>query len=170
MLAVFDDHPEAGLVGAKLIYPDGRSAGSGRHRLARRLGVEPRPQRRSDKPEFNYLREADYCSGACLAIPAALFRDLGGFDTRYAPAYYEDTDLAFAVRAARRKVFYQPKAGVVHLEGQTQGTDESRASSATSRSITARSPTSGPARSRPSAERRRSPSSSAIAGRSIARW
>ena len=29
------------------------------------------------------------------------------------------------MRAARRKVFYQPQAKIVHLEGQTQGTDES---------------------------------------------
>ncbi len=70
------------------------------------------------------MREVDYCSGACLAIPAELFRELGGFDARYAPAYYEDADLAFAVRAARRKVYYQPAATIVHFEGQTSGTDE----------------------------------------------
>ena len=57
-------------------------------------------------------------------MPAALFRQLGGFDERYAPAYYEDTDLAFAVRAARRRVYYQPAARIVHFEGQTSGTDE----------------------------------------------
>ena len=48
---------------------------------------------------------------------------LGGFDPRYAPAYYEDTDLAFAVREAGLRVLYQPAARVVHDEGATAGTD-----------------------------------------------
>jgi glycosyltransferase involved in cell wall biosynthesis len=56
-------------------------------------------------------------------LPRALFDELGGFDARYAPAYYEDTDLAFAVRAAGKKVFYEPRAVVVHFEGVTAGTD-----------------------------------------------
>ena len=56
------------------------------------------------KPEYNYLREADYCSGASLAVSAAFFTQLGGFDRHYAPAYGEDSDLAFRVRQAGRKV------------------------------------------------------------------
>ena len=71
------------------------------------------------------MREVDYCSGAAIAIPRALFVRVGGFDPRYAPAYYEDTDLAFKVRTARLRVLYQPASTVFHFEGVTAGTDTS---------------------------------------------
>src|SRR5206468_9635946 len=41
----------------------------------------------------------------------------------YAPAYYEDTDLAFKVRRAGYKVLYQSMSEVIHYEGATSGTD-----------------------------------------------
>lgn len=72
---------------------------------------------------YTYVRPVDYCSGALLATRRSLFADLGGFDSRYLPAYYEDTDYCFAVREAGLRVYYQPEATVVHLEGATSGTD-----------------------------------------------
>lgn len=123
LLGTFDTHPDAGLVGAQLLYPDGRLQEAGgvvfSDGSAWNYGRFASP----DDPRFGYLRDADYVSGAAIAIPTALFRALGGFDTRYAPAYYEDTDLAFAVRAAGRRVLYQPAARVLHDEGATSGTD-----------------------------------------------
>lgn len=123
LLATFDSVPDAGLVGAQLLYPDGRLQEAGgvvfRDGSAWNYGRFGSP---SD-PRYGYLRDADYVSGAAIAIPRALFAAVGGFDARYAPAYYEDTDLAFAVRAAGRRVLYQPAARVVHDEGATSGTD-----------------------------------------------
>src|SRR5206468_1794360 len=122
LLGTLESHPRAGLVGAKLLFPDGCLQEAGgvvwRDGSAWNYGRMDDPQ----KPEYNYVREVDYCSGACILIPRDLFFACGGFDTRYMPAYYEDTDLAFAVRRAGRQGLYQPRAGVIHLGGMTAGT------------------------------------------------
>jgi O-antigen biosynthesis protein len=123
MLALFEADMQTGLVGAKLLFPNGRLQEAGgviwRDASAYNYGRYDDPA----KPEYNYVREVDYCSGACILIKTDLFRQLGGFDDLYAPAYYEDTDLAFRVRQAGRKVLYQPRAVVVHHEGVSHGTD-----------------------------------------------
>ena len=123
LLDTFDAHPDAGLVGAKLLYPDGRLQEAGGVVFADGSGWN---YGRFDDPgdcRYAHLRDADYVSGAAIAIPRTLFERLGGFDLRYAPAYYEDTDLAFAVRAAGLRVLVQPASLVVHDEGTTSGTD-----------------------------------------------
>jgi GT2 family glycosyltransferase/glycosyltransferase involved in cell wall biosynthesis len=123
LLRVFDEEPEAGMAGAKLVYPDGRLQEAGGIVFADGSGWNYGRFENPADPRFEFRREADYCSGAAIMIRRDLFEKLGGFDTRYAPAYYEDTDLAFAVRKAGRKVFYEPRATVVHFEGITAGTD-----------------------------------------------
>jgi GT2 family glycosyltransferase len=123
LIEPFAVHDDVGLVGAKLIFGDGRlqeagglvwSDGSASNHG--RLG-NPRDSR------FNYLRDVDYCSGACIVLPTALWRELDGFDPTFAPAYYEDTDLAFRVRAAGRRTLYQPLAEILHFEGVSNGQD-----------------------------------------------
>ena len=123
LLGTFADEPDTGLVGAQLLYPDGRLQEAGGVVFADGSGWNYGKFESPEDPRFAYLRDCDYVSGAAIAIPRALFAALGGFDARYAPAYYEDTDLAFAVRAAGRRVIYQPAARVIHVEGGTAGTD-----------------------------------------------
>jgi GT2 family glycosyltransferase/ubiquinone/menaquinone biosynthesis C-methylase UbiE len=125
LLRVFRDVPDAGMVGAKLVYPDGRLQEAGgivwSDATAWNYG---RLQDPSLAP-FNYLHEADYISGAAIMLPTDLLAKLGCFDPHYLPAYCEDTDLAFRVRQAGYKVYYQPQATVVHHEGISHGTDTS---------------------------------------------
>ena len=123
LLACFADDPDCGIAGARLVYPDGRLQEAGALVFADGSAWNVGRFEDRDDPRFAYRREVDYVSGAALMIPRALFAELGGFDTRYAPAYYEDADLAFAVRARGRKVVYQPASLIVHDEGTSAGTD-----------------------------------------------
>lgn len=72
---------------------------------------------------YNYIRQVDYCSSACIMLPKWLWDELSGFDEEFAPAYWEDTDLAFRVREKGFKVVYTPFAQVVHYEGMSCGRD-----------------------------------------------
>jgi len=123
LLDTFEKFPDTGLAGAQLLYPDGSLQEAGGIIFNDGSGWNYGRNDTPDKPEYQYLREVDYCSGACIMLRTELFRELHGFDTRYAPAYYEDTDLAFRVREAGYKVRYQPRARIIHHEGITSGTD-----------------------------------------------
>jgi glycosyltransferase involved in cell wall biosynthesis len=82
---------------------------------------------RGDWPEgwrYGWRREVDYGSAAALLVRTDVWREIGGFDERFLPMYYEDVDLCFAVRALGYRVMYEPQARVLHKEGSSAGTDE----------------------------------------------
>lgn len=116
LIRTIDSAPGCGVLGCRLVYPngslqeagsiiwsDGSCMGYGR-------GDDP------DLPQYNYAREVDYCSGACLLTRSELFGKAGGFDSLYLPAYYEETDYCMKVRESGYTVLYEPKATVFHNE------------------------------------------------------
>ena len=116
--------PRVGIVGGKLLNADGtvqeaggiiHSNGWG-HPYGR--GDDP------DKPEYNFVREVDVVIGACFLVRAAAWEEVGGFDERYAPAYYEEFDLAFALRDRGWQVLYQPASRVTHFDASSYGQEE----------------------------------------------
>lgn len=123
LLTPFETFDNVGLVGSKLInwdgslqeaggifWEDGSAWNFGRGQDAR-------------APEFNYIKDVDYCSGAAIAIPTGIWRELGGFDPVYKPAYCEDSDIAFRLRDVGYRTLYSPEAEVIHHEGRSHGRD-----------------------------------------------
>lgn len=123
LVDLIESDEQIGMVGSKLLYPDGTLQEAGGiiwgNGNAWNYGNGQSP----NKPEFNYVKEVDYISGASIMIRADLWNEIGGFDELFAPAYCEDSDLAFEIRKRGYKVMYQPKSVVVHFEGKSNGTD-----------------------------------------------
>jgi GT2 family glycosyltransferase len=113
-----------GAVGGRIILPDGmlQEAGSilWQDGTATGYGRGHAP----GEPEFDFRRDVDYCSGAFLLTPREVFERLGGFDERYVPAYYEETDYCVRLHQAGLRVVFDPDIVVIHYEfGSSAGSE-----------------------------------------------
>jgi hypothetical protein len=131
LVAYLDEHPEAGVVAPRLLYPDGSDQGTarrfpspavavlGRRSPFTRLFPNNRWSKRylvgRDHPNDRPF-EVDWVSGACLMVPRAVIDEVGGLDEGFF-MHWEDADWCFRVKQAGRSVWCIPDAQVTHHEG-----------------------------------------------------
>jgi O-antigen biosynthesis protein len=122
LLSAMEDET-VGAAGSGLMLPSGALQEAGALVWADGSGWNIGRGRSPSDPQYAFRRDVDYCSGASLMVRGSLFREIGGLDERFAPAYYEDTDLCFAFRSRGHRVVYEPSSTVIHFEGATHGTE-----------------------------------------------
>jgi GT2 family glycosyltransferase len=112
-----DRHPEAGVIGCKVLYPDGTMRGAGSilwsdaHTSPPWIGEGPTPD------AFVTPRTVDYSSSCSLLIRSQTWDDCGGLNEDFYPAYYVDVDIAMSARNLGWSVLYWPQACVRHDGG-----------------------------------------------------
>lgn len=118
------DNPEYGMIGPKLLFPDGSIQHCGmqfvysqswsvwlnKHPLA---GLDP------SLDQAVGLTEKPAITGACVAIKRSTYEKIEGLDEGYLIGDFEDSDLCLKVHAEDLKVGYLPSVVLTHLERQS---------------------------------------------------
>ena len=110
-----------GIAGSRLLYPDGRIQHAGM--VWEWQDGHPHPEHvfrrhQGDSPETKICLDYPCVTGACLAIPAGLFQELGGFSRDFG-MYCEDVDLCLRTWEKGLRVRYVPASRLFHLESAT---------------------------------------------------
>ncbi|HNT74058.1 MAG TPA: glycosyltransferase family 2 protein [Anaerolineae bacterium] len=109
-------NPTVGIVGCKLLYPDGTIQHAGAYLDEVRGASEHYGRHEPDTGQYDTPREVEFVTGAAVALTRATLSRVGELDEGFAPAYYEDVDWCYRVREAGLRVWYCPQAAAVHYE------------------------------------------------------
>jgi len=115
-VACLESSSDIGAVGGRLILPDGRLQEAGSIVWSDGTSAGYARGRPPEASEAMFRRDVDYCSGAFLLTPRAVWDQFGGFDSAFAPAYYEEADYCLRLWAIGKRVVYEPAAAIDHFE------------------------------------------------------
>lgn len=116
LVRALDEDPRAAIAGSKLLYPDGTIQEAGSILFSDGSTASLGAGRAWHTLLYSISREADYVCGASMLVRGTFWREVGGFDERYAPAYCEDPDLAMTARDRGYRALHVPESQVVHFE------------------------------------------------------
>ncbi len=133
MVDYMEAHPDVGILGPKLVYPNEDVQDSCRRHMSftdlvikrtflKRLpGLRKRVEKYTMEDfDHNQVQEVDLLVGACFIIPREVYEKVGGFDERYF-LFMEDFDLCREINKAGKKVVYFPKTWVTHNHKRLSG-------------------------------------------------
>ncbi|MBX3729861.1 MAG: glycosyltransferase family 2 protein [Candidatus Sumerlaeia bacterium] len=118
--AAFHDDPRLGIAGVRLLYPD--------RQTIQHLGgtIEPNGLTKHldygatlDEQKVHEPLDADYVTGAALAIRRQTVREIGLLDAGFWPIYFEEVDWCERARRRHWHVRVYPASTVIHHESQT---------------------------------------------------
>ncbi len=118
-----EEHPETGIVGAKLVNPDGSVQPSVYHfptlwRAIKEYWFGQKGVYEKYAPKGKKPVEVEAVTGAAMLIPRKTIEKIGLLDEKYF-MYFEDLDYCGRVKQAGLKVYYLPKAEILHHHGQS---------------------------------------------------
>lgn len=133
MVSCMDAHPDIGVLGPKLVYPNDDVQDSCRRHMSfidlvikrtflRKIPVLGRRVSKYVMEDFdhNKVQDVDLLVGACFMIPRHVYEKIGGFDERYF-LFMEDFDLCREIRKAGYRVVYYPETSVTHNHKRLSG-------------------------------------------------
>ena len=120
--------PEVGVVGARLIFPNGKLQHAGVIVGLSGIADHPHLGLRVKDPGYMGRAQVDQdfsaVTAACMLIRKSLFLEVGGFDEERFPVLFNDVDLCLRVRERRYKVIWTPYATVVHHGSVSQNSEK----------------------------------------------
>lgn len=115
LATTFDSNPQIGMAGSKALYPDGTIQHAGAM-LDPQMGGRHRGVGEPDDGQYDEACTVDFLSGVSLAITRRAYEAVGGLDEAFMPAYFEDVDWCYRVRAAGFQLTYAPDSVLIHHE------------------------------------------------------
>jgi O-antigen biosynthesis protein len=122
LVEALDADPRAAAVGSRILFPDGRVQEAGSVVFSDGSTAPVGRGLAAGSRTWSFRRRVDFTSANSLLLRKEAFDEVGGFDEAFHPAYYEDLDLSFSLRAAGWHWLYDGRSVIRHQESASTTT------------------------------------------------